>query len=44
MKTTGASGENSAIKAISQSHTEGVLVDAGTVITVQMGQRSTTAD
>jgi len=44
MKSTGVSGEGRSIKAISQSHTEGVLVDAGTVITVQMGQRSTTAD
>jgi len=44
MKTTGASGENSAIKAISQSHEPGTEVPAGTVITVQMGQSSTTAD
>jgi len=44
MKTTGAFGENSAIKAISQSHEPGMEVPAGTVITVQMGQSSTTAD
>ena len=44
MKTTGASGEGGNIKAISQSHEAGAQVPAGTVITVQMGQSSTTAD
>ncbi len=44
MKLTGASGDTAAIKAISQSHEPGAQVEAGTVITVQMGQSSTTAD
>ena len=39
---TGGSG--SGVKAISQSTGEGAEVAAGTVITVQMGQTSTTAD
>ena len=42
MKATGASG--SGIKAMSQSTGEGAEVPAGTVITVQMGQTSNTAD
>ena len=44
MKLTGASGDGTAIKVISQSHEPGTQVEAGTVITVQMGQQSTTAD
>ena len=44
MRLTGASGDNSAIKAIAQSHEAGTQVEEGTVITVQMGQSSTTAD
>ncbi len=44
MKITGASGDGGNIKAISQSHEAGTQVAAGTVITVQMGQSSTTAD
>jgi len=44
MKLTGASGDSTAIKAISQSHEAGTQVEEGTVITVQMGQSSTTAD
>ena len=44
MRLTGASGNSSAIKAIAQSHEAGSQVEAGTVITVQMGQSSTTAD
>ena len=44
MRLTGASGDSSAIKAIAQSHEAGAQVEAGTVITVQMGQSSTTAD
>lgn len=44
MRLTGASGDSSAIKAIAQSHEAGTQVEAGTVITVQMGQSSTTAD
>lgn len=44
MRLTGASGDSSAIKAIAQSHEAGTEVEAGTVITVQMGQSSTTAD
>ena len=42
MKATGASG--SGVKAMSQSTGEGAEVPAGTVITVQMGQTSNTAD
>lgn len=44
MRLTGASGDNSAIKVIVQSHEAGTQVEEGTVITVQMGQSSTTAD
>ncbi len=44
MRLTGASGDGGAIKAIAQSHEAGAQVEAGTVITVQMGQSSTTAD
>lgn len=44
LKTTGASGEGSGIKAISQSLAEGTQVPAGTVVTVQMGQSGSTAD
>jgi len=44
MKTTGASGEGANIKAISQSHEPGTQVESGTVVTVQMGQQSNTAD
>lgn len=44
MRLTGASGDSSAIKAIAQSHEAGTQVEEGTVITVQMGQSSTTAD
>ena len=44
MKLTGATGDNTTIKAISQSHEPGMQVEAGTVIIVQMGQQSTTAD
>lgn len=44
MKTTGASGEGSNIRAISQSIAAGEEVAAGTVVTVQMGQTSSTAD
>ena len=44
VRLTGASGDNSAIKVIAQSHEAGTQVEAGTVITVQMGQSSTTAD
>ena len=44
MRLTGASGDSSAIKVIAQSHEAGTQVEAGTVITVQMGQSSTTAD
>ncbi|MDE7243221.1 MAG: PASTA domain-containing protein [Oscillospiraceae bacterium] len=43
MKSTGASGTNG-VKAIGQSMEAGSEVAAGTVITVQMGQTSTTAD
>ena len=43
MKSTGASG-GSGIKAISQSLEPETEVAAGTVVTVQMGQTSTTAD
>ena len=43
LKTTGASGDGN-IKAISQSLQPGTQVEAGTVVTVQMGQTSTTAD
>ena len=43
MKSTGASG-GSGIKAISQSVEPDSEVPAGTVVTVQMGQTSTTAD
>ena len=43
MKSTGASGTKG-IKAISQSLEPGTEVAAGTVVTVQMGQTSTTAD
>ncbi len=42
MRLSGASGD--AIKVIAQSHEPGTQVEAGTVITVQMGQSSTTAD
>lgn len=44
MKITGASGDSSTIKAINQSLAPGTEVAAGTVITVQMGQSSTTTD
>ena len=44
MRLTGASGDSGAIKVIAQSHEAGTQVEAGTVITVQMGQSSTTAD
>ena len=44
LKLTGAVGDSSLIKVISQSHEAGEQVEAGTVITVQMGQSSTTAD
>lgn len=44
LKATGASGEGSGIKAISQSLAAGAEVSAGTVVTVQMGQTGTTAD
>ena len=44
MRLTGASGDNGSIKAIAQSHEAGMQVEEGTVITVQMGQSSTTAD
>ena len=44
MKTTGASGEGTRIRAITQSLEPGLQVEAGTVVTVQMGQQSTTAD
>ena len=43
MKSTGASGTKG-IKAVSQSVPEGTQTAAGTVVTVQMGQTSTTAD
>lgn len=43
MKSTGASG-SSGIRAMSQSLEAGTQVEAGTVVTVQMGQTSTTAD
>ena len=43
MKSTGASGAKG-IKAVSQSVAEGTQTAAGTVVTVQMGQTSTTAD
>ena len=43
LKTTGASGGGS-LKAINQSILPGERVPAGTVISVQMGQTSTTAD
>ena len=43
MKSTGASGAKG-IKAVSQSVPEGTQTAAGTVVTVQMGQTSTTAD
>ena len=43
LKITGASGDGN-IKAISQSLEPGTQVEAGTVVTVQMGQTSTTAD
>ncbi len=43
MKATGASGTKG-IKAINQSLDAGTEVAAGTVVTVQMGQTSTTAD
>jgi len=43
LKTTGATGSG-AIKAIDQSIAPGEQVAAGTVVTVQMGQTSTTAD
>ena len=42
MKATGSSG--SGAKAMSQSHAPDTEVEAGTVITVQMGSMSTTAD
>ncbi len=42
MRSTGATG--SGAKAISQSHAPETEVTAGTVITVQMGRMSTTAD
>ena len=44
MKTTGASGDGTGIKVISQSHESGTEVAAGTVITVQLGQSANTAD
>ena len=44
MKATGASGDNKGVKVISQSMAEGTQVAAGTVITIQMGQTSATAD
>ncbi len=44
LKTTGASGDSGNVKAISQSIAEGEQVAAGTVVTVQMGQSSNTAD
>ena len=44
MKLTGAVGDSGQIKAIVQSHEAGTQVEPGTVITVQMGQSSTTAD
>ncbi|MBR2895489.1 MAG: PASTA domain-containing protein [Oscillospiraceae bacterium] len=44
MKTVGVTEQGGVIRAISQSHAEGSEVAAGTVITVQMGQSSTTAD
>lgn len=44
LKTTGATGEGSGIKAINQSLAEGTQVPAGTVVTVQMGQSGSTAD
>ncbi len=43
MKSSGASGD-SGIRAMSQSLDSGTQVEAGTVVTVQMGQTSTTAD
>ena len=43
LKTTGASGGGS-LKAINQSIPPGERVPAGTVVSVQMGQTSTTAD
>ena len=44
MKATGASGDNKGVKVIGQSMAEGTQVAAGTVITIQMGQTSATAD
>ena len=44
MKSTGASSDGGSVKVISQSHAEGTEAEAGTVITVQMGQSSNTAD
>ena len=44
MKLTGAAADSGIIKVITQSHEAGTQVEAGTVITVQMGQSSTTAD
>ena len=43
MKSAGAGGAQG-IQAISQSIPEGTQLAAGTVVTVQMGQRSDTAD
>ena len=42
MKTTGAS--SSGARVISQSLAEGAQVEAGTVVTVQMGEKGSTAD
>jgi stage V sporulation protein D (sporulation-specific penicillin-binding protein) len=44
LKITGTTDTGSGIKAMSQSVEAGTEVEAGTVITVQMGQQSTTAD
>ena len=44
MKTAGASGDDSGVRVISQSLEAGTQVDAGTVVTVQLGQSSSTAD
>ena len=43
MKSAGAGGAQG-IQAISQSIPEGTQLAAGTVVTVQMGQTSNTAD
>ena len=44
MKTAGASGDDSGVRVISQSHGEGTQLEAGTVVTVQLGQSGSTAD